>query len=152
MGAIPAAPSFSHTAHGRPTEWNTKGATFYWGGRTAKWFPIVEGACADVATLLEFLSWRRGPTGAPVLKLLGVPTAQPDGWLRCGWLDHERAKAAGAETGEWVRAWHGSKFESLYSILYHGQLLGNGDDARQCKGFPAAPGVHVYKDELGGES
>ena len=47
---------------------------------------------------------------------------------------------------EWRRAWHGTKLEALYSILFHGRLAESRDEAGG-RLFPAARGVHMHKDE-----
>ncbi len=45
-----------------------------------------------------------------------------------------------------MRAWHGCKFEVMYSILYHGVLFESCDKAKGDRFFDGAPGVNVHKD------
>ena len=46
-----------------------------------------------------------------------------------------------------MRAWHGSKVEALYSIMYHGRIFASCDPAHRF--WEDAPGVYVHKDSTG---
>merc|ERR1712151_194546 len=72
------------------------------------------------------------------------------GWYCCPWaaFDEEslpKTSAAGGPS-DWQRAWHGCKFEALYSIMYHGRLLESCDVERGDRFFAGKPGVYVHKD------
>ncbi len=47
---------------------------------------------------------------------------------------------------DWQKAWHGCKFEGLYSILYSGALRGSFSKDRGERFFEGAPGVYVHSD------
>ena len=150
-------PAFSETARGSPLYWNaTRTATtaaLSWGRKTKNRMAYqhdVHGAVSDVNTVLKFLEKRRGALGTPVRQALGTPVRQEGGWFSIPFLSYK-----GFETFEGddehqmypTRAWHGCKFEALYSILYDGKLRESCDAARGEQFFPDAPGVYVHKDE-----
>ena len=92
-----------------------------------------------------------------MLERLGKPETKENGWYRLEWLDGEAGENAVAEAGEgdsveaggasrWKRAWHGSKLEGLYSILFHGRLLESRNNDMGQRFLEGAPGVYFHKD------
>merc|ERR1719471_1124194 len=98
---------------------------------------------------MGFLGQRPGRSGRPVLELLGAPVGQAGGWHRLEWLPLGACSRAELEAAGWIRAWHGCKFEALYSIMFHGCLLESRDPARGERLLDGAPGVYVHKDGTG---
>ena len=49
---------------------------------------------------------------------------------------------------DWKRAWHGSKIEALYSIMYHQEINSSEDAERGHRFLENKPGVYCFKDEL----
>jgi len=73
---------------------------------------------------------RPGADSCPVADKLGDAERHGQGWFRLPWAAFDEQGLPRASPGalgdpvgqaEWVRAWHGCKFESLYSIMYHGK-------------------------------
>ena len=69
------------------------------------------------------------------------------GWLRFEWLPSQTDGSSSLSPAEgWQRAWHGTKLEALFSIMYFGDCW---KAVRQSKvnGFASgAPGVYLHKD------
>ena len=96
---------------------------------------------------LEFLRRRAGPDGTPIVERLGMPVLKSDGWIRLELLLADDS----CFTEGWERAWHGCKFEALYSIIYNGQLYESRSRSRGERMLAAheaegAPGVYLHKD------
>ena len=141
------APAFDPAAHGRPSDWNDKRARLFWGGSAKRRFKDAPAAVQpDVNTILELLRTRLGADGRPVLDLLGPPVAQGDGWTSFAWLGFTAEEQASLEEKGWERAWHGCKFEAVYSILYHGKLHESRDQEQGDRFLSGAPGVYVHKE------
>ena len=151
--AIPfAVPAFDNEAMGSPFVWNNLVATLYWGNKTKRKFEPIPGAEVDVNRVMEFLEKRFGPEGEPVSRLVGEPEPDGSGWYRLPWLAFEgenslpATSTSGSGRSDWQRAWHGCKFESLYSIMYHGRLAASRDSGEGERFFEGAPGVYLHKD------
>ena len=141
------APAFDPAAHGRPSDWNDKRARLFWGRRARRRFKDAPAAVQpDVNTILELLRTRLGADGRPVLDLLGPPVAQGDGWTSFAWLGFTAEEQASLEEKGWERAWHGCKFEAVYSILYHGKLHESRDQEKGDRFKSGALGVYVHKE------
>ena len=141
------APAFDPAAHGRPSDWNDKRARLFWGRSAKRRFKDAPAAVQpDVNTILELLRTRLGADGRPVLDLLGPPVAQGDGWTSFARLGFTAEEQASLEEKGWERAWHGCKFEAVYSILYHGQLHESRDQEQGDRFLSGAPGVYVHKE------
>lgn len=143
-------PPFHEGAYGTPKEWNGLMKPMYWGRRTKRYFVPRTGAYPDVERVLDFLRIRPGPLGHPVLDLLDRPVDCGDGWWLLKWKGFEQerlpeASTSGEGPADWQQAWHGCKFEALYSILYHGRLAASSDPDRGERFFSSAPGVYVHK-------
>ena len=131
-----------------PTGLRRSGAvTIYWGKRTKKkYFANVISAVPDVNDFLSFLHMRLGPDGRPVTYKLGEPQEIEIGLWRLPWTDFEEPTGAmGPRDGSWERAWHGTKLEALYSIMFHGQLCASHMEGSH-RFFPNKPGVYCHGD------
>ena len=128
----------------------------------------VERSSVSIEPVLEFLRVREQANGKPVLDLLDVhnmvqvPVETHNGmsletrkgmWFRFPWkafpgVDMLPTKStSGAGDADWQRAWHGSKLEALYSIMYHGMLAASCSTANGHVFFKDAPGVYAHKDK-----
>jgi len=154
-------PPFDPEAHGGPLFWNNPeraGAQpMYWGRWAKSWFPRAADVEVDVGKVMQFFRIRKGPDGNPVSNLLGSPQYMEDqgGWFRLPWLAFNEvdlpSNSLGHHNGgyaDWQKAWHGCKFEALYSILYCGRLAASADADYGERFNDAAPGVYVHKDSL----
>ena len=147
-------PSFSPKANGSPFHWNKVVQTWNW-GRKARGNFQESDRDPDVSRVLEFLSVRKGADGSPVAEKLGGPKPMGNGWVRLPWKAFKernlprKSQGAYARNGcaEWTRAWHGCKFEALYSIAYHGELFESNDKSQGHQFLDVAPGVYVHKDK-----
>lgn len=155
MGKVPVFDP--NVARGTPALWN-KVNTFGWGWNAKRYFPKKEGAAAprvEINDFLGFLDKRLGQDGQPVSHKLGVPEPHPDGWWRLPWKAFDEAALPKEPLGEWeteaiwMRAWHGTKIEALFSIMYHGRLAASQDTESGDRFFEGKPGVYVHKDETG---
>ena len=140
-------PHFDPFARGFPTDWNRlEDNTLIWSEGTRQYFEALSAARGvaprvDICAVLRFLHLRTGPDGLPVALRLGPPVPQEDGWTKLRWLDLTDEERTRLETEGWERAWHGSKVEAMYSMLYHGRLL-EGD-----RFLTDAPGLNVHKEK-----
>ena len=48
---------------------------------------------------------------------------------------------------DWVKAWHGTKFEALYSIMCFGRLFESKQLDEGRRHVEGAPGVYLHKEE-----
>ncbi|CAK0809987.1 unnamed protein product [Prorocentrum cordatum] len=99
---------------------------------------------------MEFFAARPGPDGAAVSARLGPPEARGSCWFRCEWVGPGGGKSAleKLQAEGWVRAWHGCKMESVYSILYHGRFCESGRSGRGDRFFDYGEGVYLHRDRL----
>lgn len=145
-------PPFDPRAYGTPYEWNKVVEPLFWGRRTSRYFEAVPGAVPDVQRVLEFLQMRRGPLGRPISERLALDKFETDyqGWFCFPWADFSEAdlpqtSTCGLGPADWQRAYHGCKFEALYSIMYHGKLAASNKPERGDRFFARAPGVYCHK-------
>jgi hypothetical protein len=139
-------------ANGSAEKWNSE--TSFWGQRTMKIHPAPNAipVVVDVNNFIHhFLHNRLDCDGKPVTYKLGQPQFIENGccW-RVPWKSFDEAllpptQAPGVKAN-WMRAWHGTKLEALYSIIYHGQLAASHKPGDRF--FNGKPGVYVMKDEL----
>lgn len=145
-------PSFYEGCVGTPFLWNYLANKRHWSKKTKRFFQSVPGAQVDIARAIRFLELRHGPDGEPVSKLLGKPTGDGQGFFRFPWSAFQgeaslpSISTSGQGRSDWQRAWHGCKFESLYSIMYHGRLAESRDSEQGDRFKSRAPGVYVHKD------
>ena len=113
----------------------------YWGKRTKRHFTPVLGAKPDISKVLDFLRMRPGPSGEhSVFAFVAEPIYAGSGWWLLRWKDFDpellpSASTSGEGLADWKPAFHGCKFEALYSIMCHGRLAASCD----------AAGVYVHK-------
>ena len=117
-----------------------------------------EGSAAPLVEIRGFLCFldnkRPGPDGLPISRKLGQPEPQANGWWRLPWISFDEAALPTEPLGEWDteatwnRAWHGTKIEALYSIMYHGKLAASHDAELGHRFFEGLPGVYVFRDDL----
>ena len=113
-------------------------------------FLKIPNARAYSASMMNFLRKRYGPDGNSVLDRLGQVVPQQNGWFRMAWLDYDHDTEAALSRAGWETAFHGSKMEALYSILYHGQLLESKDESRGERMLEDASGVYLHNEESAG--
>jgi hypothetical protein len=132
-----------------PSDWN-KADFNNWNKRLSKTFDLGvssssnSSSVADVAVVREFLEKRSDPHGNPVSYKLGNAVDEGNGWSRLPYLDFDAHEEAGLQ-----RAWHGCKFEALYSILFHGRLIESRDPGRT---LGDVKGVYMHKDATKGKA
>jgi len=146
-----AVPPFDEKARGTPNDWNEVVRSVFWGKHAQKLFPPVENAKVDVNKVMEFFEMRRDQNGNCISELISKPELV-DGWFRCAWLGFDESAVPMTSPGKWNNgksdwqiAWHGCKFEELYSIMCHGRLLASCNATLGCRFHPLAPGVCVHK-------
>ena len=148
------APPFEPLAHGKPVDWNARDSTRTWSARALSSYPEPSVQPMDASeerlkVFLRFLKHRVAMNGCTIDTLVGTPQFMPDRWIRLPWLpfggDSEFKRFSNAG---WVRAWHGTKMEALYSITCYGKLVKSCDRSRGERFFDGTPGVYLYKDEL----
>lgn len=142
----PRIPDFDSEACGNPGIWNDLAHVYYWNRKTVKLCPDYLNPRADPLSALDFLKRRPGPDGKPIADRLGPPEDRGDRWFRCEWIGPGGGEVAKLEEAGWVRAWHGCKMESLYSILHLGRLVDSRDRERGDRFFEGAAGVYLHKD------
>ena len=155
LGIFPSVPAFSKDARGMPKDWNRSDTVpktdptraLYW-GRRAKNEVMSLQTCqrqVNVSKIIEFLRKRPSPqadSGTSVAELLLPPIRWWHGWF-CFPLRDFRDEA---DEDRWKRAWHGSKIEAMYSVLYHNELSESADVSRGERFFAEMEGVYVHKD------
>ena len=119
---------FNALACGSPTDWNKPDAELYWGHRIRKRFVESPNVNLNISRMHQFLSARNGPDKVPVLIHLGSPVEHVDGWFRMHYLVLDDARRLKLTDEGWCRAWHGTKLEALFSILYHGGVAESCDE------------------------
>ena len=79
-----------------------------------------------IEPMLQFLQARSDPEGNPLTELFGAPTKETNGWYRIPFLkpkgDMTKETFGGgthSTAPETTRAWHGTCFEAMYSIIFH---------------------------------
>ena len=118
LGRVPA---FDQAACGDPQNpqkaqpWGTKGRKKlppdYWSRKR-------DGA-PSIDAVLEFLKLRKDVHGVPVADKLGLPQRHDHGW----WCLPFKSTRSWPQDANIERAWHGTRFSCLYSILYYGELF-----------------------------
>ena len=146
------APRFADGAKGLPSDWNAE-AALTWCDRVSRKFRTHSATNeVQIDEILSFLEQRLDAVGQPVVRKLGHPEAQSDGWIRFELLDLGREELASLENAGWVRAWHGCRLEALYCILYQGRLAESSDRSRGERHLDGAPGVYLHQDKTRGKA
>eukprot|EP00930_Biecheleria_cincta_P067929 TRINITY_DN548_c1_g2_i1.p1 TRINITY_DN548_c1_g2~~TRINITY_DN548_c1_g2_i1.p1 ORF type:complete len:1108 (+),score=152.38 TRINITY_DN548_c1_g2_i1:117-3440(+) len=152
-------PPFSEKACGVARHWNSQDtaeksselAALNWSlnGKNLPFRKTPSGTYADPGQMLrKMLESRPGPQNVSLLQRLGPPLRHEDGWFSFAWVEFtlEAKTKLEAHGGTWKQAWHGSKLEALYSILYHKHLFASRDRDLGERLFEGMPGVYVHKN------
>ena len=141
---------FDPGAFGTPEDWNSRVAYATWNRRQAQHyepgsFPVSPSErLADFYTLLDCRSDREG---LPLSRRFGPALEVESNWFRLPWLSSGGDGVIDAlESEGWVRAWHGTKLEALYSQIYFGRLFSSSSVQQGERFFSGSPGVYLHKD------
>ena len=143
------APFFNELARGSPLDWNIQNeeTVLYWRKSEIR-FPSSPNVDSNIDRMLSFLSVRLGRNKSPVLTHLGSPVKHDDGWYRMHYLCLDDSLRMQLTREGWQLAWHGTKLEALFSILYHGGLRESRDETLGERKLTNAPGVYAFSDKL----
>ena len=106
----------------------------------------------EIKEFLRFLDLRLDRDGVSISRKLGQPEPLASGCWRLKWTSFDEAALPKEPLGQWeneatwLRAWHGTKIEALYSIMYHGRLAASHQSGDRF--FKDKPGVYVFNDQL----
>jgi len=112
----------------------------------------VLDAASHSERVRAFFASRLGPDGRPVSDLLATPPKDcGGGWFRHPWRPFAKATLEASSTGphawngkaEWTRAFHGCPPESVYSIMYSGELAESDDPRKGHTMKQGVPGVYM---------
>ena len=139
-------PPYDPSCCGGPWEWNRKEAQSSWSRKAFREFDQRRSGPRRVAepninTVLVFLHQRC------VLHKLCRPVFHGKGWYRLHWKSLSGKDAQKLECDGWLKAWHGTKIEALYSILFQ-ERLAESSDADEDSGermLGGVPGVYCHK-------
>ena len=109
-----------------------------------------------IEPILQFLQARSDPEGNPLTELFGEPTKETNGWYRIHFLNPKGDMTMTQETfgggthstaPETTRAWYGTCFEAVYSIIFHRGIAPSitGQPGETLRGQHA---VYFHKDSL----
>ena len=138
-------PDFDQRASGQASDWNTSThvqSRYAWNKRHKEreqldpTKDVMEEAKIFIRT---FLRTRKGPSNSDLTAKLGDPVMQED-WVRFPLRDVVQRRAG---TDDRV-GYHGTKLESLYSILYLGKLQPSQDSSQGEQYFEGYPGVYIH--------
>ena len=123
----PCILQFDPEAFGTPQDWNASAAYVTWNRRQASQFvpgPFPTTPAVRLADLYMFLDSRSDKAGLPLsCRFAPAQEIEPQ-WFRLPWLSAGGdAVLAALESEGWVRAWHGTKLEALYSQFFFGRLF-----------------------------
>ena len=135
-------PKFEMQSCGRPSDWSRNESSGFWNNKVKRWFQRLgkQPAWPHIGKFLQFLAIRPDAEGKPISEKLGPATFENNEWFRFQWLEFTAEADADLAANGWERAWHGSKLEALYSIMYQGHLV-QGE-----RHLADKPGVYVHKD------
>ena len=138
-------PDFDQRASGQASDWNTSThvqSRYAWNKRHKEreqldpTKDVMEEAKIFIRT---FLRTRKGPSNSDLTAKLGDPVMQ-EGWVRFPLRDVvQRCTGTDDRVG-----YHGTKLESLYSILYLGKLQPSQDASQGEQYFEGYPGVYIH--------
>ena len=138
-------PDFDQRASGQASDWNTSThvqSRYAWNKRHKEreqldpTKDVMEEAKIFIRT---FLRTRKGPSNSDLTAKLGDPVMQED-WVRFPLRDVVQRRTG---TDDRV-GYHGTKLESLYSILYLGKLQPSQDASQGEQYFEGYPGVYIH--------
>ena len=137
-------------AFGSPEDWNACAAYTTWNRRQAHQFeagPFPTTPSERLADLYTFLNCRSDSEGLLLALRFAPPLEMEPYWFRLPWLPSGGdAVSAALETEGWVRAWHGTKLEALYSQICFGRLFSNNSAELGERFVTGSPGVYLHKD------
>ena len=97
----------------------------------------------QLADFYTFLNCRSDSGGRPLSIHFAPPLEKESGWFRLPWLPSGGDSVSTVLEAEgWVRAWHGTKLEALYSQIFFGRLFYSSNTEARERFFTEAPGVH----------
>ena len=141
---------FNPEAFGSPADWNARSAYLTWNRRQAQNFAAMlypATASERLADFYTFLDCRSDRARRPLSLNCAPPLQKESGWFRLPWLPSGGdAVAAVLEAEGWVRAWHGTKLEALYSHIFFGRLFSSSSSESSERLFTGAPDVYLHKD------
>jgi len=147
-----SVPLFDQSANGGPLVWNENSEEVYWGRKGRKFLSDCLPGEVEISRILRFLNVRMDADDRPVLQKLGRPVPHDNDWYRLQWLEMSMEEWQKLIAEGWRRAWHGCKFEGLYSILYHNRFIESRSDARGERLLRNMPGVYVHQDKTFGKA
>ncbi len=142
---LPRIPQFSPKAKGTPMNWNQNSCN--WNKNSQKGFGKVINAIADINVVIEFIKARVNAEAQSLLDGLSPPLRQDEDWFSFSVLGLTAEALQCLEAEGWKRAWHGSKFEALYSTLVDKRLRASQNKSRGERMLTNAPGVYCFQDK-----
>ena len=116
-------------AFGSPEDWNARVAYATWNRRQAHQFeagPFPSSSNERLADLYTFLNCRSDSERLSLALRFAPPLEMEPRWFGLPWLPLGRdAVTPTLEAEGWVRAWHGTKLEALYSQILFGRVFSN---------------------------
>ena len=138
-------PDFDQRASGQASDWNTSThvqSRYAWNKRhkeREQLDPTKDVMEEAKIFIRAFLRTRKGPRNSDLTAKLGDPVMQ-EGWVRFPLRDVvQRCTGTDDRVG-----YHGTKLESLYSILYLGKLQPSQDASQGEQYFEGYPGVYIH--------
>ena len=155
-----AARTMSPTACGIAADWNAQDnesagserRALFWSVKMHHLFKENKDRKADIRVMIAFLRNRLDSTGTSVMEQLEYPIRQGNNWFSFAFKPYTASVDTELRDAGWLRAWHGCKIESLYSILYHGQLFESADPSRGERTKGGKAGVYLHKDGTGAKA
>ena len=159
-------PAFDKNANGNPHEWNHGRNCNQWlsEGRRKKFLHEARWLRSTLEKSFErmktFLTIREDDAGTSILKKVMISDdarISKNQW-RLPWREFEDKGGEGAlcpysngpyaknGKSEWVKAYHGCKMESLYSIMMHGKISATKDPAR-ARTKDKSPAVYCHQEK-----
>lgn len=156
--AATAPPTFDPAiARGRAQDWNAPDNVspdsaeyrLFWGRPARVFFANLPETVPNICTVLNFLNHpSRTVRGRSALALLGPPMRQGDGWFSLHFKGFTNTRKQECKDCQWFRAWHGAKFEAIYSTLHDGKLAASRGKEYGERCLPGRPGVYCYRDKF----
>ena len=110
---------FDPHAFGTPEDLNARSSYATWNRRQALQYepgPFLVTPCERLSDFYTFLDCRSDSEGLPLSRRFGSALEVEPQWFRLQWLPAGGDAVLDAlESEGWVRAWHGTKLEALYS-------------------------------------
>ena len=136
---------FAPTCFGSPPVWRQKPWGVWKPNKMEHLFPPAP-ANIDADMLIHAFLARRMINDEPAVSSFAAPVRMPSGWVRRPWVGMPSALLATLEDEGWVRAWHGTVLQSLYSTTHWGCLLASCLPGEIDRFFPQVEAVYCYND------